>query len=270
MMPLVEYPTRTDDAFFSMALDEILFRKAMESGRRAVFIRFYRMSEASSTIGFSQRTSELLESLERSGRPWVRRITGGGLVHHGSDVVYSLIFPQNADARLGRASSAYCAIHQALAAALERLGFEAKVYSGAGTPETELARLACFEKPVAGDLMFKGQKIAGAAQRRSQGYVLHQGSICLDPTGADARRRLILESEMPDALSASLSERFGWPVEPGELSAETLEEARSVALAKYRERAWNVEARVSEALEKNMEVPASVSLAARTWKKTAR
>ena len=44
--------------------------------------------------------------------------------------------------------------------------------------------MACFEKPVAWDLLGEnGEKIAGAGQRRSRYGVLHQGSVQA-PAGA--------------------------------------------------------------------------------------
>ncbi len=37
--------------------------------------------------------------------------------------------------------------------------------------------LFCFDQPVFGDLLLNGKKVAGAGQKRSHGYLLHQGSI---------------------------------------------------------------------------------------------
>jgi lipoate-protein ligase A len=38
---------------------------------------------------------------------------------------------------------------------------------------------ACFENPVAEDLLWRGRKVAGAGQRRTRHGLLHQGSLQL-------------------------------------------------------------------------------------------
>lgn len=136
------------------------------------------------------------------GLPHVQRPTGGGVLRHGfgRDLTYSLVVPYPAGyprhtqlpaghlLRLGVGES-YCAIHRALAAALESVGVECRL---AGAEESNAAGTkpgACFARPTAGDLLDQvdGGKLAGAAQKRTRRGLLHQGSVFL-PEAVDHRQ----------------------------------------------------------------------------------
>jgi len=80
---------------FHMALDEVLFnqKKALEDP--TPILRFYYSSEPWITTGYSFNkpsgysvdSSEILES----NIPSCRRLTGGGNVLHGDDLIFSII-----------------------------------------------------------------------------------------------------------------------------------------------------------------------------------
>jgi len=156
------------DAALQMALDRVL----LETTALPV-LRFYRWSEPCVTVGY-------FESLEQAaanhpGLPVVRRWTGGGSVLHTDDSPYSLIVPSMEPFVSVRPAESYRLIHGALARALR-----AALPGVTTAQETAPKRSsACFENPVADDLLLEGCKIAGAGQRRTRAGLLHQGSIQL-------------------------------------------------------------------------------------------
>ena len=64
-------------------------------------------------------------------------------------------------------------MHAALSSALRDIGIPS-ILTEANEPKLSEA---CFANPVASDVMENGRKIAGAAQRKTRGGLLHQGSI---------------------------------------------------------------------------------------------
>jgi lipoate-protein ligase A len=87
----------------------------------------------------------------------------------------------------------------------------------------------CFENPVSDDLLYGGQKVAGAAQRRTRLGLLHQGSLQLK--GA----------RFADALR--FANRLAVRVQPTRISSETLLLAERLAQTRYGLPAWNEDRR---------------------------
>jgi lipoate-protein ligase A len=152
-----------------MATDEALLESVDDLGRPV--LRFYAWSEPAASFGYFQSYAaiERLTSL----RPLVRRPTGGGLVPHDADWTYSLVFPTAHPWYRRRARESYAGVHTWLQAAFQRLAIE-----------TELAVAArrealgqCFVGAEPFDVLWRGRKIAGAAQRRTRRGLLIQGSV---------------------------------------------------------------------------------------------
>ncbi len=162
------------DPALNMALDEALLHTAGERGRP--LLRVYRWSAPAVSIGFFQKFSPELAP----GRPIVRRPTGGGLVDHARDATYTVVVPPgHALYRMPTAES-YRVIHEAVAAALQRIGVPARL-APCCAPERSGV---CFAAPVKFDVVADGRKVAGAAQRRLKRGLLHQGSILLAAAAA--------------------------------------------------------------------------------------
>ncbi|HXI71841.1 MAG TPA: hypothetical protein VNN22_15910 [Verrucomicrobiae bacterium] len=167
------------DAAFNMALDEALL-ESMPRLQNPV-LRFYGWTEPAATFGYFQKYSEVANLTPL--RPLIRRTTGGGIVPHDADWTYSAVFPPGHEWHSLKAEESYRRIHDWL-----RLAFaELKV-------ETELA--PCCKKSLPGqcfvghekfDLLWRGNKIAGAAQRRNKLGLLIQGSV-QPPTGTLVRK----------------------------------------------------------------------------------
>jgi len=169
---------------WNMAVDEALLRCCS-----LPTLRVYGWEEATVTFGTFERLEEIKKW--RPHLPLIRRWTGGGLVEHGTDWTYSLIIPSGeAWLKLPRAES-YRAIHGELREALEQGGIAGLELAG----EDSGGAGGCFVRPVPGDLLWHGQKIAGAAQRRTRQGLLHQGSVQSMPPG----------SLQPETVAALLS-----------------------------------------------------------------
>jgi lipoate-protein ligase A len=152
-----------------MALDEALLESAPETGRPV--LRFYGWLEPAATFGYSQKYSEI-ERLTAL-RPLVRRPTGGGLVPHDNDWTYSLIFPVGHFWHRLKAVESYQRVHQWVGAALAKINVET-LLSPKSQKETPGQ---CFVGAEKDDVLWRGRKIAGAAQRRTRQGLLVQGSV---------------------------------------------------------------------------------------------
>lgn len=152
-----------------MALDEALL-EAMPRLAQPV-LRFYGWTEPAASFGYFQKIVEV--ELATLLRPLVRRPTGGGIVPHDADWTYSLAFPPIHNWYSFRAEESYRRVHEWIQAAFALLNVptelaESRQQSGPGQ---------CFVGHEKFDLLWRGKKIAGAAQRRTRAGLLIQGSI---------------------------------------------------------------------------------------------
>jgi lipoate-protein ligase A len=154
---------------YNMALDEALLESAPRLGLPA--LRFYSWTEPAATFGYTQPYSQAAALTPL--RPLVRRPTGGGLVPHDADWTYSLVFPAQHPWHRLRAADSYRRLHEWMAAAFARLNVPATL---AAASQKEIPG-HCFAGPEQADLLWRGRKIAGAAQRRSRTGLLIQGSV---------------------------------------------------------------------------------------------
>lgn len=129
---------------------------------------------------------------------------------HGRDLIFSLIVQTRLDPdRLGSAQTSYAKIHEGVRMALKGCGLDSKFYS---SEEALLKGNDCFDFPVESDLSWKGKKIAGGAQKRSEGVLLHHESILIPP-GVD-------RDELIGAIRKGLAQMFGVTIESADLDPE--------------------------------------------------
>jgi len=162
------------NAAFNMAVDRYLFSESIKANDPNPILRIYRFENPSVTVGCGKNNvlPDYLAKTKIAQRP-----TGGGVVCHGEDLIYSVIVPFRLFDKLSHVLESYGEIHSVLIKALSEVGAEAELFS-VGTKSTP--QDLCFQKPVLYDVMCCGRKIAGAGQKRSLGFLLHQGSIALD------------------------------------------------------------------------------------------
>ena len=231
--------TTCEDPFASMAFDESLLFSSIAQKRNIPILRFYRFPNKAITIGFSQRDRHFLDQLDFSGTVWVRRLTGGGLVIHDGDLIFSLTLSKDLRTEFNSARSAYCAIHRVIQAALKRLHVETVLQKGSRAEANYLpGEMVCFERPVCDDLMLNGRKLVGGAEKHSRGYLLHQGSIQYHGILTDAMK-------IEEAISLSFEEKFNWFPKRREATSDEEALKRELEQVKYRLPNWNFFARVN-------------------------
>jgi lipoate-protein ligase A len=213
-------PTASAD---NMAWDEALLEAAPRLGRPV--LRFYGWTEPAATFGYFQKFAEIQRLTKL--RPLIRRPTGGGLVPHEADWTYSLVFPIGDPWHALKATESYRRVHEWIRAAFARASLA-----------TELA--PCCRKEVPGqcfigaeqfDVLWRGRKIAGAAQRRTRDGLLIQGSI-QPPRGAS-------RSEFEDAFREAARIRWGVEWRSLEVDATLTERVCELARGKYSRKDYN-------------------------------
>jgi lipoate-protein ligase A len=211
------------DAAFNMALDEALLETMPQIAQPV--LRFYGWTQPAATFGYFQKFAEIARATAL--RPLIRRPTGGGLVPHDADWTYSLAFPAGHEWHTLTATDSYRRVHEWIQAAFAHLGVA-----------TEVA--PCCKKTLPGqcfvghekfDLLWRGKKIAGAAQRRSKAGLLIQGSV-QPRSGWEA-------STWQHAMTA-LAERFAFgPAVAAALPAVAACRAENLTRTKYSQAAHN-------------------------------
>ena len=201
----------------NMAIDESLLRHA-----QTPLLRIYGWEEVCVSIGYFQKASVV--PAETS---FVRRYTGGGLVEHGKDLTYTLVLPADHPLTVAGTLPTYRAIHLGVASALRAAGVDCQL----ATAQPKKDHASCFLKPVPADVLGpKGNKLAGAAQRRTKQGCLHQGSILL-PGPIPPQLPKILPDHLAQALQTS------WAVT--ERTREEEELAEKLFRDRYSTRDWN-------------------------------
>jgi lipoyl(octanoyl) transferase len=157
------------DPAFNMALDEALLM-AMPRLRRPV-LRFYGWSQPAASFGYFQNYSEVERATRL--RPLVRRPTGGGIVPHDADWTYSLAIPAGHDWHALRAIDSYRRVHEWIRDGFAKLRVATELAAAA----KQAGAGECFAGHERFDVLWRGKKIAGAAQRRTRDGLLIQGSI---------------------------------------------------------------------------------------------
>ena len=112
---------------FNMGVDEALLASAIRDGTPS--LRFYAWQGSWLSLGYAQVLDAAQASrLRAAGVGWVRRVTGGRAVLHGSDLTYSMAAREDALPSGVRAS--YTVVADALLGALRSLGVSAPAGGG--------------------------------------------------------------------------------------------------------------------------------------------
>lgn len=210
-----------DDAGHSAAMNMAIDQALLESAA-APSIRFYRWESPALSFGYFGKFADVAD--KASERDLVRRWTGGGIVFHGEDLTYSIVIPAGDPVFGGSSMSIYENVHRALRNALITNGERAELaLVDAGTAIIDRG-YNCFANPVRADVTIDGRKVAGAAQRRTRGGLLQQGSIQYVDLGNGLAERFVR------ALSANCSER--------KIADEVLKRGQELAEQKYETDAW--------------------------------
>lgn len=212
------------DPAFNMALDEALLEAVIRL--RHPVLRFYSWSESAASFGYFQKYVQV-ERLTPL-RPLVRRPTGGGIVPHDADWTYSLVFPPSHEWYCLSARDSYRRVHAWIQSAFDKVNVPTAL-----APEPLKAQPGqCFVGHEQSDLLWRGRKIAGAAQRRRKDGLLIQGSIQPPLPSLD---RALWRQAMREVATAA----FGAHWEFAALDEQVARRAQELAQTKYSQAAYN-------------------------------
>ena len=239
-------PAAPQPAHVHMALDEVLLEQVIAGARRPT-VRFWEWIEAALVIGAHQSVMnevDLAAARER-GFTVTRRMSGGGtmLCEPGRTITYSLYVPESVVAGLSFRKS-YAALDAWAVRAFVELGIPA------GYREIN-------------DIISPRGKIAGAAQARRRGFVLHHTTIAhsmdvdlvprlirigrerMSARGVRSAEKVVSPLSWFTPLSCSdvtryLESRFTYDfgARPTALSAHEIAAARALTASKYATTAW--------------------------------
>ncbi len=231
-------------AFASLALDEVLL-DAVASGRRGPLVRFWSWTERCLVLGSHQSIANEVDLAAATalGYRVVRRMSGGGTMvcEPGGTLTYSLVLPESFVRGLSFVES-FRFLDAWVVSALVRLGVPA-----AYRPINDIVSLP------------GGGKIAGAAQARRRGAVLHHttAAYSTDPAVVPRLIRIgrprVVERGLRSAerevtplssfTSLALDDLVGELMRAAggravDVMAEELEAAESLAASKYATPEW--------------------------------
>jgi len=213
---------------WNLALDEALLRSGLKT------LRLYAWAPPGFSLGYFQKAAAFAPP---PGYELVRRPTGGGAIAHVGELTVSWV------GRRRRVEAVYASINAIVSRAVARLGIE--VSTGDEEPEAAPAGL-CFDAHTRYDLMARGRKFFGSAQRRAGGRFLLHGSLVLDPNplarGAvslgELAGRAVRRQEAELLVIAAAREVLGVDFFAQSPAAEEWERARCLVSRRYADPLW--------------------------------
>jgi len=229
-----------------MAVDEALLEGA--GPEQAPTLRFYSWAEPTLSLGYFQEHEQRQNHTPSQCCTLVRRASGGGAILHHLELTYSYVVPVRS-----RFSDdplfLYDTFHDSL---IETLKEEWGVSAERHIPLASIGQVAptepflCFERRAAGDVICRGKKICGSAQRRGRSAVLQHGSVLLQQSPYAPELPGILEltgvsiplNELWQRWSKRLSKELKTEFVPGVLSPEERVESQRIADQKFSSPDW--------------------------------
>lgn len=158
----------------NMSLDEALLH-SVAAGASPPTLRFYQWCEPTLSLGYFQKLEDRQQHASSLACPIVRRSSGGGAILHDHELTYSIAM--RVDDRFG-SRELYTQVHEALIEVLAEWSIAAELFSGEAPADSRQAFL-CFQRRTPGDVVLRGAKVCGSAQRRVGSAVLQHGSLIL-------------------------------------------------------------------------------------------
>jgi len=213
---------------FNMGLDEALLEHVGPPT-----LRFYSWSPDTLSLGYFQRFADVAAT--SGAGAVVRRITGGGAIHHVNELTFSISVDRGHALYRGPISESYVHVHGAIAHALEEFGVDARMREERELLSEDPDTGMCFHASSPVDLVWGERKGVGSAQRRRAKRILHHGSIKLAAsryetgvaTASDGGRDIDCALFAPVLLRA-FEAQFGVAFDPAEPTDDELELAEEL------------------------------------------
>lgn len=244
-----------------MAVDEVLFRSALEAPEEAT-VRLYGFRPPTVSYGYRQRLQDAVdpEACRAQGVEWVRRPTGGRALLHQHEITYSVAAPIRGPLVGLSVRQVYEFVNGALRRALVELGIPIDGHAPAvrkRSTEPPIA-LPCLSLPERHEITSGGKKLVASAQRRNRRAFLQHGIVLfrvderlwrrIAPPGSaatleavgieDLTPKPLTRTDVANALRSAFEEAFDGTAVPGELSAAEKSLVSSL-WTQYRSEEWN-------------------------------
>jgi lipoate-protein ligase A len=165
------------DGAFNMAADEILLEQAVREQR--VILRLFQWDPWAVSLGKHQSLNRVdTEACRRKKVMVVRRLTGGRAVLHARELTYSIYVPTNND-RAGFHHDIALQVGQAICQGLRSLDADVE-WVPKGRSVLGQRTSLCFASVARGEIVWRGKKVVGSAQRVLNNAILQHGSILMD------------------------------------------------------------------------------------------
>jgi lipoate-protein ligase A len=191
----------------NMRFDEKLLENLQSNGYP--ILHLYSWAKPSATYGYFIRPENHLDlkKVALHHLDLARRSTGGGIVFHIWDLAFSFLMPsEHPHFSLGTLQN-YQFVNKAVLETVQTyFSLTPELIVQDAPSLSPDCKNFCMAKPTQYDVVYKGMKIAGAAQRkRKQGY-LHQGTISLFAPKIDLLTDVLLSKK--DVVQAMTSFTF--------------------------------------------------------------
>jgi lipoate-protein ligase A len=251
---------------WNMAVDQALLETADKTG--LITLRFYQWSKPTLSLGYFQNYKDRELHPPSLKCPLVRRRTGGGAIMHDHELTYSLCVPST-NRWSTKNGELYETIHRIIIDHLKEQGSEAVMYRDlestsvgeTATADVELERstlhsggpivdqnaFMCFRRRSPGDVVLKGRKIVGSAQRRVKSALLQHGSILMEQSQfapeliglGELCGFSLCVSKTIEKLTALAENRLRTNLIIGKLSQQEIEAAEKVCSDIFGNRRWS-------------------------------
>lgn len=167
----------TSSAPLHMARDAFFLKELADQPEGV--LHFYEWEKPSATYGYFVDPYQYLKA--EIPLTLARRPTGGGVIFHLTDLAFSVLIPASHPRFSLNTLDNYRFINSLVVHALQlfQSGIDASLLAQEPELQSQACGGFCMAKPTQYDVMIKGKKVAGGAQRRTRHGFLHQGSICL-------------------------------------------------------------------------------------------
>ena len=182
----------------NMARDEALLASAEP------VVRLYGWRPACVSLGRAQTEADVdMDAARAWGLDVVRRATGGGaILHEESEVTYAVVLPLDHPGLPRDITGSFATMSGGVVRALRMLGLPAEIES---VPDNTREPL-CYVRKQGTNVMVRGRKISGGAQRRTDKAVLQHGTVIVDDASERMARLFRAPAEQVRARVTSLEQ----------------------------------------------------------------
>jgi lipoate-protein ligase A len=181
-------------------------------------IRFYRWEQPTVSLGKHQHPEEAVDLAycRERGIPIVSRPSGGRAVYHATELTYAVVSNDRSCFPISDIGKTYGIIASALQLGLSELELDtelAMMGTQGGPIRKKRQQKPCFMTPSRHELLVRGRKLVGSAQRRLKQSFLQHGSIPIDIDYEEMSQVLDVEVGALKRSMISLSEALGKPMD---------------------------------------------------------